>query len=344
MAVDDKDIFTPDRIQTLFTEIAKLITSSLEVPKIIDAIMRQVEAFFQPHNWSLLRIDPHTNELFFVIAKGIDESVLKNFRLKIGEGIAGKVALTGKSMFIQDAQQDPNFSQKVDSLSGFKTRSLIAVPIKFQKKVLGVIELINAFEDRAFTERELTTLETIADFSAIALTNALAYERINWDSKHDALTGLLNRLALEQLMSEWGDVKPYYELERKLDTASCIVVALIDIDKFKEVNDQYGHQTGDEVLVKAADILKNCCHEHDCAFRIGGDEFLLILSNLQEKDIPMAEKSISDQLQQHSRNLDPALGFSFGIASGLKMDLTELIKKADQNMYASKAKRKEKLS
>src|SRR5579862_1762105 len=153
-----KTAITSARIQGLFTEIGKLITSSLELPKTIDAIMKQVNLFFQPRNWSLLRVDPETQELFFVVAKGIDIKKLENIRLNIGEGVAGYVAQTGKPMLVKNAEKSPYFSKKVDKLTGFTTKSIIAVPIIFRQKVLGIIELVNALDDRNFTNRELDIL------------------------------------------------------------------------------------------------------------------------------------------------------------------------------------------
>ena len=192
---------TNGSIQNLYAKIAKRITSSLEANEIISAVMEQIELFFQPRNWSLLLVDPVTKELFFVIAKGADSSLMRNVRLKPGEGVAGHVAQDRQSLLIVDVQKDKHFSAKLDLLTGFKTRSLIAVPIIFQDQVLGVIELVNAFDDRRFTRRELAMLETIADFSAIALVNARMYERISWIAVHDPLTKVYNRSHLEKIIN-----------------------------------------------------------------------------------------------------------------------------------------------
>lgn len=331
--------FTSENIQGFFTEIAKLITSSLEIKKITATIMEQVELFFEPSNWSLLRVDPDTHELFFVIAKGIDIELVKNIRLKEGEGIAGQVVKTGKSIFVEDAQKDTHFSQKIDKASGFKTKSLIAVPIIFQEQVLGVIELINTFEDTSFTERDLRILETIADFAAIALTNAIAYERLSWIAKHDPLTSLYNRNRLKQLLNEYNLTA---ELDRQSDDVRAIIVG-VDIDKFKEVNDYYGHLVGDDILVNTARLLQECCRETDFAFRVGGDEFLLVLLNIPLDEVATRMDHLNKQLLSDSRKIVPASGFSFGISMGMESDLPNLIKEADSQMYINKAKRNEKI-
>ena len=82
MTMNQKNI-TSEHIQYLFAEIAKSITGSLEVTNIVTAIMREVQIFFKPRNWSLLRLDPSTQELYFVLAQGLDENSLKKNSLKI---------------------------------------------------------------------------------------------------------------------------------------------------------------------------------------------------------------------------------------------------------------------
>lgn len=320
-----KSIITSKRIQYLFSEVARLITSSLNVSDITNAIMDQIQLFFKPRNWSLLRLDPTTQELYFVLAKGIDQSVLQ-VRLKLGEGVAGYVAKTRKPMLVMDAKNHPRFSKKIDKLSGFKTQSLIAVPIVFREQVLGVIELVNTLKGRSFTKRDLMILKIIADFSAIALTNAMAYERMSWLTVHDPLTGLYNRRHFNKLVQK----------EKHLIAKLHAIVACIDVDNFKEINDRYGHPIGDEVLCKTAQLLQSCCRENDFAFRIGGDEFLIVIMNLQENETPSVSKRLKNQLQLDSRNITPGSRFSFGIAAGLQRDLQQLIKKADRNMYKNK--------
>lgn len=326
-----------ERLLNLYSTIGKLITSSLEISNIIHSIMEQVELFFQPHNWSMLRLEPGSQELYFVIAKGIDPEVVSGFRLKLGEGIAGQVAKTGQSTFIHDAQSDPHFTQKLDNLSGFKTRSIIAVPLLFRNQVLGVIELINTFEDRSFTKEELYILETIADFSAIALNNAMVHERISWMAIHDPLTKLYNFAHLDNYLKK--KVTQSLEMgskKREVDTLYAIVI-LIDINDFKNVNDTYGHYVGDQVLVKTAALLQAVCRDEDLAVRIGGDEFLIAIMNLHENNIEKTSERIQKQLNQASSDVAPASGFSFGLVTGKISDMLNLIKKADKQMYLQKA-------
>lgn len=335
----DQNYDDPENIQHLFSEIAKSITASLEMSEIINAVMKKIQLFFKPRNWSILQLDHKSQKLIFIKAKGIDISLLNNVSLNLGEGIAGYVAETGKSKFVKNIQQDPNFSKKIDKITGFTTQSIIAVPIKFQNQVLGVIELINAIDDREFTQTEVEILETIADFTAIALRNAHTHNRINWLALHDPLTGCYNRSQLDHMLQKYHS---YSTLSHHRQTDNlCALTAWIDVDNFKQVNDTYGHQVGDQLLVKVAGLLQKCCRDKDFIFRIGGDEFLLLMKDLQKKDIPKTKKRLKKQLEEYSGQIMPVSGFSFGITAGILSKLEELIIEADNLMYQHKRQKKQ---
>lgn len=324
------------RIQNLYKDIGKLITSSLEISEIIKAIMEQVERFFKPQNWSLYRVDPSTDELYFVVVKGLKEEDVKSFRLKVGQGIAGTVAATNQAIYIEDAKKDERFCNQVDSISGFNTKSIIAVPITFQNKVLGVIQLINKGDEQHFSTTELEVLQTIADFSAIALSNAESYEKILWAAIHDPLTGVYNREWLNQIL-ETNYKKDHPHVKRQNKIAPLVLAIVVDVDNFKEVNDRYGHLVGDEVLVKLADILQNSCRNEDYAIRTGGDEFLLVITNLDKNDVTPTMNRFRNYFKQHNNDLLPANGISVGMAAGTLDHLDALIIEADHLMYVSKA-------
>lgn len=326
------------QLEDLFRGIGKSITSSLDISAISNIMMDKIDIFFQPSNASIFMIDPSGQELYFLKAKGLDAKIMANIRLKVGEGIVGIVAETGKSIFIDDAQHDARFSKKVDKLTGFKTQSIIAVPMIFQKKVLGVIELINAVEAGSYTKQQQSILETIADFSAIAMNNAQTFERLAWLAAHDQLTKIYNFAHFDSIVNKIiADASKPYNHKRKSQTSNMMVI-WADIDKFKQVNDCYGHQVGNDILAKAASLLQDCCRKNDYVFRVGGDEFVMLMLDIQMDDIDAIKDRISKQLMKASRSLAPAKGFSFGIAVGPKTELKALIKQADLKMYECKSR------
>src|SRR6266536_5716808 len=97
---------------TIFHDVAKALTSSLDLDSILQTIMEKMAEYFRPDTWSLLMVDEAKNELYFAIAVGAASEVLSNARLKMGEGIAGWVAKNGQALIVPDVQADPRFSPR----------------------------------------------------------------------------------------------------------------------------------------------------------------------------------------------------------------------------------------
>lgn len=126
---------------------------------------------------SLLLIDRDTGELFFEVALGDKGEMLKEIRLKKGEGIAGWVAENGKPVIIHNVQSDPRFYRCADIKSAFITRSMICVPVKTKDKILGVLEAINKRTD-SFNDEDMGILTALANQVAVAIENANLYEEL----------------------------------------------------------------------------------------------------------------------------------------------------------------------
>src|ERR1700737_377356 len=92
---------------TIFHDVAKALTSSLDLDSILQTIMEKMAEYFRPDTWSLLMVDEERDELYFAIAVGDAAEALKSVRLKVGEGIAGWVAKHGESLIVPDVYNDP---------------------------------------------------------------------------------------------------------------------------------------------------------------------------------------------------------------------------------------------
>src|SRR6201993_1408431 len=128
---------------TIFHDVAKALTSSLNLDSILQTIMDKMAEYFRPDTWSLLMVDESKDELYFAIAVGEAAEALKTLRLKVGEGIAGWVARHGESLIVPDVYTDPRFAKRVDEMTKWETRSIICVPLRAKHRVLGVIQLVN---------------------------------------------------------------------------------------------------------------------------------------------------------------------------------------------------------
>src|SRR5216110_3929769 len=127
----------------IFHDVAKALTSSLDLDSILQTIMEKMAEYFKPDNWSLLMVDEEREELYFAIAVGKAAESLKNVRLKVGEGIAGHVAKYGEKLVVPDVSADKRFAKRIDQVTQWETESIICVPLKSKLRVLGVIQLVN---------------------------------------------------------------------------------------------------------------------------------------------------------------------------------------------------------
>src|SRR6201984_909325 len=175
----------------IFHDVAKALTSSLDLDSILQTIMEKMAEYFRPDTWSLLMVDEEHNELYFAIAVGDASESLKSVRLKVGEGIAGWVAKHGEQLIVPDVYTDPRFAKRIDDMTKWRTRSMICVPLRAKQRTLGVIQLINCVLDN-FGDRELFFLQSLCDYAAIAIENARQVERIQELTITDDCTGLYN--------------------------------------------------------------------------------------------------------------------------------------------------------
>lgn len=159
-------------------EVGSLLISSLD-PKIVrHRAMEAITKLMRAQTGSLLMVDEKTHELFFEVALGEAGAAVKEIRLKMGEGIAGWVAVSGKPLIVPDVLKDKRFQGKVDKKSKFRTRNMICVPVVIKGKVIGVLQAINRLHGLDFTKDDLKLFQLFSNQVAIALDNARLYQEI----------------------------------------------------------------------------------------------------------------------------------------------------------------------
>jgi signal transduction histidine kinase len=159
-------------------QLSSLINSSLDIIEVLDNSMHAVEELTNAEASSIFEIDFETNQLCFRLARGESGNKVRQIRMKMGEGIAGWVACCGEALLVPDTRTDKRFCKKVDDISSFRTRSVIALPIKYKGNITGVLEVLNKRGPRSFDDRDLEVLSIAANQIGIAMENAKLYSRL----------------------------------------------------------------------------------------------------------------------------------------------------------------------
>jgi len=324
-----EDVTSLSREELLFcVELGKALTSELDSKNLFRKLLKRVSELMPAENWSLLLLDESTGELRFELSVDLDLEQVKDIRLGLGEGIAGKVALHQTPMVVHDVQSCDFFSHHVDRLSGNVTRSVICVPLIFGGKTLGVIEVVNPSN---LSNRALPLLSVVADYTAIAVENMRQYRQIHDLAVHDNLTGLFNQRYL------YNNLKSTIEASATNHTPFSLI--FMDIDNFKQVVDTYGHLKGSEALQEVAGTIRKCLVEPAYGVAYGGDEFVVVLPALDRDAALMKAEEIRSQMSRtvylaaHGHQVP--LRASFGLATYPldAADLAGILALADQAMF-----------
>ncbi|OGS38064.1 MAG: hypothetical protein A2551_00730 [Elusimicrobia bacterium RIFOXYD2_FULL_34_30] len=155
-----------------FFEIARTITSTLDVDSALKKIGLAAEKLTNTMASSIMLLDEDGKNLFFKVASGDKGTVLTKLKVPVGEGIAGWVAKNKESLIIQDVSTDPRFTGKIDSESGFRTKSILCVPLIVNNELIGVAEVLNKNDGSQFTEEDKMVLASLSNFAAVAILNA----------------------------------------------------------------------------------------------------------------------------------------------------------------------------
>ncbi len=163
---------------TTLVGVSSMITSELDLDQLLTTIMDLTCQVCKAEASSLMLLDEGTDELTFRVALGEKGEEVKQFRVKIGEGIAGWVAKNREPLLVEDAQRDVRFKKEIAESIDFPTRSILCVPVIVKDKLIGVIEVINRLDGTSFDRRDLNLLTAIASEAGIALENAKLYSEL----------------------------------------------------------------------------------------------------------------------------------------------------------------------
>lgn len=319
----------------VFHDVARALTSTLELEPLLHTIMTKMAEFFGPERWSLMLLDEEANELYYALSAGMNSEKLNTLRVKMGEGIAGWVAETGNPLVVPDVRLDKHWSRFARQHPELSLRSIACLPIRCGERTLGVMQLHNSSLD-LLPEYSISFLRVLCDYAAIALQNARHVRLIHHLSITDDCTGLFNS---RHLYTQLEELIAAATNQQVIPIHKHFSIVFFDLDRFKQINDTHGHQVGSRLLGEVGQLLKKTIGPKHLAFRYGGDEFVALLRGLDKAEAATLVKQIRQKLNETAflaeAGLAISLTASFGMATYPQDGTTlhEIVRSADTMMY-----------
>ncbi|MBP5491860.1 MAG: diguanylate cyclase [Clostridiales bacterium] len=248
-------------------------------------------------------------------------------------GLVGKAIKQKKVLVTNDPYNDPDFNPEVDKKTGYLTRHVMVLPVAdVNGEAIGAYQLINKIgSQNGFDEKEdIRKLSLAALICGIALESETFLE----EAYHDKLTKLKNRMGF------YSDFARVYSEYMSPECDKPMSMFICDIDKFKNVNDTYGHNAGDDVLSFMAGILQSSCSAKDMAYRWGGEEFIMIMRDTALAECAQKAEVIRNAVMHTDFPADGKIlhcTVSFGCRQfDPKMSIEDNISEADKHLYEAK--------
>lgn len=304
----------------IINNLTKRLNESLDKSSILQFVINESIRLFDASFACFFQSDDEKNLLTAIAsnrAEYIGTSIYNNY------GYMGIVFNNKEPIIISDTVAD--VSVEDDFIKNLNFSSLIAVPTIVNDNIIGILAVASK-KPYHFSYENFRMLQLLSQHLGLTLTNAFLHEKIQRLAITDYLTTLYNRSYLDK------------QIERSFDEDSFGSILLFDIDNFKEVNDTYGHNVGDKILIQIANILKSNIREGDIPARWGGEELTLYLPSV---DTDIAVRIAERVVKSVESYTEPKVTVSCGVATwraidDYKLNNSLLIKQADQALYAAK--------
>jgi diguanylate cyclase (GGDEF)-like protein/PAS domain S-box-containing protein len=311
-------------------EVMHHITSELEPGSLLEEMLKQAIELLDASSGQIVLYDSEQNDLEILACANMD-FWLVGMRQPLTPHATGHVINTHQSLVIPDYQ---TWQDRLPQYDNSGAHALLLVPLLAGEQVLGILIIGHSDPTRSFGNDDVELLTLFAQQATVALQNAHLFAEAQRLATIDPLTGLLNRRSFAELAQRVFDQAARYEHP--------LSVIMLDIDHFKQVNDQFGHLAGDQVLREVASQCLNTLRTVDIVGRYGGEEIVMVLPETASQQAQQVAERLCRNLAATAiaTNCGTArLTVSLGVASVAEIEtlsLEQMIDRADRALYAAK--------
>lgn len=312
------------------SRISRSIGRHLSVRALSQSLVDEARIALGAQHSVLYQVDPETKTVAAVYASGVEQRFVDELHHLRGvsyEGFARvDLLMAGQSIVVEDTSKNP---EDDDLRIRYRVKSHILIPVMAQGSVVGLLWCCESSKRRHYTAEEIELADAIAGTMSAAFQNARLYERTLEAARQDSMTNLGNRRAFHERLES--------EVERARRHRRTLSLVLLDADTLKNVNDEWGHLAGDRVLGRLASLLDRTRRTEDGAYRIGGDEFALILPETPSPGASVLAERLRRRVQRERLGVaeDLHLTVSVGVSSFPEhaVNADELFERADTALY-----------
>lgn len=325
-----------DEIRRSVRRLGETLQSTHDLTKLLSVVLETALVAVQGRAGAVYLLGATRRDLYVKVGRHLGSTGSRH-RIPLGEGIAGTVARDRRPIILPGIEEVPQpHEHEVEA------DTVICVPLESQGQLIGTIALYGREGDQPFTQGDLDTIRSLAQQAAVGIDNVLLHQEAQRLSITDGLTGAWNFRYFQMRLAQ--------EVERAIRFGRPFSMMILDIDHFKRVNDRYGHQRGDSVLVEVARRMVGVIRvQVDTLARYGGEEFVLILPETPLEGAQVVGEKILESIGTVPFATDDeepvGITVSIGLATFPNHGTTTrtLVRSADQAMYEAKARGRNRL-
>ncbi|HEV3217049.1 MAG TPA: HD domain-containing phosphohydrolase [Vicinamibacterales bacterium] len=315
-------------------EIAQAMGTSLGVADTMALISSKLSNLVPFSCCALFLHNEETETLRCRFATGVDSEIIQQISVKSGLGLTGWVARNRRTL----VNARPSADLEAAGISTTTSlQSALVCPLVFNERFIGTLSVYH-IDSGCYTEDHRRLLDRVCEQAAAVIYNSIVFEQTQEDSLTDPLTGLPNTRFMFMHLTR--------ELARAERLKSEVSLLVMDLDDFKEINDNHGHHVGDRALREVAGVLRAAIRPYDICVRYAGDEFIVVLSGCNAEEAERKRVELQTAIRDVVFEARPGKRLPLGISIGASIfphdgnTYEALLATADSRMYRDKTKRK----